>query len=366
MERAETLTKLRGDSTHDRDQHKRVRFEDRFPKPFAKSAPENAQRIILWCLSRDPSNRPTAEELLSSDLIPRKIEVEQHYLEEALELLTNSQSDSVNQILNALFNRPTPDVIEMTYDTDAAVKANNMGSTQGKNRISSPAQAVLKAVEDIRSGAMANSSIQSLAMCASSQVAAAIALQRARLAGRIGKGGKGILKRSTQRAAGVIAMRAATSAAVTGALDGVHGADPTVIQTVCSRLSSIFQAHGAVHLKSPLLRPRPATAHSLAVGGPAELIDTRGTVLLLPEDLCAPFARSVGRGGSAASNIKRYDIDRVHHKAIAGGHPREALEATFDIVMEDPEANGRQIEAESIFVACQVMGVLPQTEGLVK
>lgn len=364
MERAETLTKLRGDHTHDRDEHhKRVRFEDRFSEVFAKATPENAQRIILWCLDRDPAERPSAEELLSSDLIPRKIEVEQHYLEEALELLTNSQSDSVMQILNALFNRPTPDVIEMTYDTDAAVKANNMGPSKGNNRMSTPAQAVLKAIEDIRSGAIENSSIQSLAMNACSQLAAAVALQRAREAGRIGKGGKGILKRSTQRAAGVIAMRAATSAAVTGALDGIHGADPTIVETMCSRLSSIFQTHGAVHLKSPLLRPRPATAHSLAVGGPVELIDTRGTVLLLPEDLCAPFARSVGRGGAAASNIKRYDIDRVHHKAIAGGHPREALEASFDIVMEDPQASGRQIEAETIFVACQVMALLAQQES---
>jgi len=117
MERAETLTKLRGEGVHEKDEKKRVRFEDRFEDPFSKSAPENVQRIILWCLDRDPAKRPTAEELLASDLIPRKIEVEQQYLDEALELLSNSQSDSINQILNAMFNRPTPDVIELMYDT---------------------------------------------------------------------------------------------------------------------------------------------------------------------------------------------------------------------------------------------------------
>ena len=296
-------------------------------------------------------------------MIPRKIEVEQHYLAEALELLTNSQSDSFQQILDGIFNRPTSDVIEMTYDTDSAVKANNLGHAKGKNRTPTPSQAILKAIEDIRAGALDATSLTSLAMNASSQVAAASALQRARLAGRIGKGGKGILKRSTQRTAGIIAARAATAAAITGAFDGVHGADPTIVETICSRLGAIFQAHGAVHLKSPLLRPRPATAHSLVVGGPAEVIDSRGTVLLLPEDLTAPFARAVGRGGTAAANIKRWDIDRIHHRSMAGGHPREGLEAAFDVVMDDPQVNGRQIEAECIFVACQVMGSLPCSEG---
>lgn len=84
MERAETLTRLRGDnnivSTEGsklpedwknnaerttgesiwRDQASR-----RFPDYFIKSAPENAQRMILWCLDRAPSHRPSAEALLS-------------------------------------------------------------------------------------------------------------------------------------------------------------------------------------------------------------------------------------------------------------------------------------------------------------
>jgi hypothetical protein len=216
MERAQTLATLRGDhaASSKTSDEKKVRFEDRFPPAFVKSSPANVQKIILWCLERDPAKRPSANDLLSSDLIPRKIEVEQHYLAEALELLTNSQSDSFQQILNGIFNRPTSEVIEMTYDTDSAVKANNMGLAKGKGRVPTPSQALMKAIEEIRAGALDTTSLNSgaLAMGASAQVAAATALQRACLAGRIGKGGKGILKRSTQRTAGIIAMRAATAA----------------------------------------------------------------------------------------------------------------------------------------------------------
>lgn len=82
MERAETLTKLRGDhaapnksneaaNNQTEKSGKRVRFEDRFSPAFVKSAPENVQSIILWCLERDPSKRPSAEELLSVRLQSR-------------------------------------------------------------------------------------------------------------------------------------------------------------------------------------------------------------------------------------------------------------------------------------------------------
>lgn len=94
MERSEILNQLRS-VTH-----------DIFPASFSTSAPKNVQDIIRWCLKREPANRPSAQELLKvrsqllenidsliilesqfssssfkSDLLPRKIEVEQRYLE---------------------------------------------------------------------------------------------------------------------------------------------------------------------------------------------------------------------------------------------------------------------------------------------
>jgi translation initiation factor 2-alpha kinase 4 len=298
-----------------------------------------------------------------SELLPRKIELEQHYLAEALQTLTNPQSDSFTQILEALFGRPTPDLMEVTFDTDVAAKANNAGQSviQGSKQIVSPSRGLMRAISDIRvTSGLEIESLTSLAMSASSLVSATSALRRARNAG---KSGKGIMKRSAQRAAGILAMNAAASAAITGAADGVHGADPRVVETVCAGLSAIFEAHGAVRLRTPLLRPRPANCSETIEGGPAELLNSRGTVVLLPEDLTASFARALGRGGTATANIKRYEMDRVYHKSLAGGHPRESLEASFDIVNDDRQASGVHLEAESLMAVCQVMDSVVAPQG---
>jgi translation initiation factor 2-alpha kinase 4 len=258
------------------------------------------------------------------------------------------------QILRAMFERPSLDLIDLTYDTDVSAMANNLGTMQSGKPELSPSEGLLKAISDIRAGVFDFDSLQSIAMSASSLVSATASLRRSKNVGRIGKGGK----RTTQRTAGILAMTAATSAAVTGALDGVHGADPRVVESMCSKLVSIFESHGAVHLKSPLLRPRPNHSTPSDVGGPAELLDTRGNVVLLPEDLTASFARAVGRGGAATSQLKRYDIDRVYHRSVAGGHPRETLEASFDLVHEDPHVRGCQLECEALMVVCQAFAIV--------
>lgn len=295
MERAETLVTLRADRDlgttsaaplkgwKDCDKEDLERFTRlRFPLEFTKTAPENAQRMILWCLERNPNKRPTAEELLSSELLPRKIELEQHYLDEALEILvTSSQSESYLQIVEAIFSRRNADMIEFTFDTDVAAKSNFMLSGDG-------AMELLRAMGAIRAGSIDMATLTSLAMSSTSIVAATASLRRSRNAGRLGKGGKGMLKRSTQRAAGILAMRAAAAAAVTGTLDGIHGADPLVVERVLDLCKKVFQLHGAVRLRSPLLRPRTSST-STSAGGPAEVINSRGVVLLLPEDLTAPF-----------------------------------------------------------------------------
>ena len=74
-------------------------------------------------------------------------------------------------------------------------------------------------------------------------------------------------------------------------------------------------------------------------------------------------ARAVGRGGAATANVKRFDISPVYHRSVAGGHPKESLEATFDIVQDEGSTRGHQLEAETILSVCQVMTSLPTSEG---
>jgi translation initiation factor 2-alpha kinase 4 len=327
MERAETLTTLRGDRDRDPDSGSimpkeswidcdRNEFEPlartRLPSCLVDSVPENAQRMILWCLERNASNRPTAEDLLASELLPRKIELEKHYLDEAMEILiTNSQSESYLQIVDAIFSRPNPDLVEFTFDTDIAARSNFLLS-------GNVAEELLRSIGAIRAGAVDMSALSSLAMSSSSIAACTASFKRSRYAGRLGKGGKAMLKQSTQRTAGILAMRAATAAAVTGSLDGVLGADPLIVDRLVELCKGVFHTHGAVCLRSPLLRPR-ANSTASSVGGPAEVINSRGVVLLLPEDLTAPF----GEFGVTTRFLPGCSLANLHVSSSFSSQPEQ-------------------------------------------
>jgi histidyl-tRNA synthetase len=90
-----------------------------------------------------------------------------------------------------------------------------------------------------------------------------------------------------------------------------------MIDVVCSRLRSIFESHGATRLQPPFLRPRDHVDFN-SLNGPAQVINDRGFVLTIREDLTVNFARAIARCGLAANNVKRYDIDKVFHESDAG------------------------------------------------
>ncbi|KAK1734261.1 eukaryotic translation initiation factor 2-alpha kinase [Skeletonema marinoi] len=375
MERAENITCLRGDS---RDVVQSLSKEAsaplftkegaiigdweevadrRLPPEFRASMPENAQKLILWCTERSPENRPSAKQILNSRLMPRKMELEQKYLNEVLQTLSNPQSDtSYQQILSKIFNRPTPTHIITTYDNDVALKANNTREI---------AAHVLKTtLDNIKGSHWGSHSMNYTSPMSSCAVSGAItSLRRAEHVGVVTGGGKEgeALRGAPQQVATITAMTSATAAAVTGA-DGIIGPDPRVIDYVCSKLSTIFQSHGAVHLPSPLLKPRDALDLIATLNEPAQVVNSRGAALTLKQDLTVNFARSISRGGAATSNIKRYEIGKCFLESDAGGHPKEMLEASFDIVQDASSVNQPFLEAEAVLVLCQVIKVLAPVE----
>ena len=112
MERAETLLRLRGESPADppvsvaskkeNDTTKKdwkAKAKERFPESFVSTAPEAAQQIILWCTESRPEDRPSAEELLKSDLLPKRLELESRYLQDALQILVSRNFYRVDSLM---------------------------------------------------------------------------------------------------------------------------------------------------------------------------------------------------------------------------------------------------------------------------
>jgi len=340
MHRAQTLEKLRGDSLQ-RNNHQsessegnilesdlwreqvRIRFPDSFQD--VKQCPENIQKVILWCLEWSPDRRPSVDELLRSELIP--------------------ESENLSAMLQALFHRQATSIsneIDITWDTDAATKVRGQYPIGGKRCLRA---LLLNHLHEIGGTSFRDMyRLQSHAMNGVAMKAAEESLKRARNVGKI----RGALHHAPQQTAAILAMSAATTAACTGQ---VLGAEPRVVDSICNQLIKVFQSHGAVKISPPLLRPKCRLEKGRE--GYAEVMNERGIQLLLPEDLTVNFARSLGRTGGIG--VKRYDIDRVYHKSKAGGHPRENLDASFDIALEGAQPKGHIFEAEVIMVVRQIM-----------
>jgi translation initiation factor 2-alpha kinase 4 len=106
MERAQALTRLRD--------------EDFLPGNF--EAPDNVKQVIEWLCKTNPASRPSAAELLSSPLLPPKIELEGDYLNEAIQTLANPQGKFFGQLVETLLSQEPVDHVDYTYDHLESVK----------------------------------------------------------------------------------------------------------------------------------------------------------------------------------------------------------------------------------------------------
>ena len=234
--------------------------------------------------------------------------------------------------------------VDITFDTDVALKAYKYGARRSRSQPDVLAKA-LHSLGYSMADILSLSPMNSLATVAAAS--AAMTLKKA-------DASRGV----PQQVASVFAAAAASSAAITGDLSG----DARVVNTIKAGLVKIFECHGAIELNAPLLRPRhPVRNPPDTAGGPAELLNQRGSVLLLPEDLTVGFARSVARSGGGATRLKRYAVGNTFLKSLAGGHPRETLDASFDIVQpaDDRPTKPQIFEAELIVVLCTALTSLP-------
>ncbi|KAJ8613345.1 hypothetical protein CTAYLR_002239 [Chrysophaeum taylorii] len=133
------------------------------------------------------------------------------------------------------------------------------------------------------------------------------------------------------------------------------------------RLRDIFERHGAVPLAAPVLRPRPprraegeTTTTNTTTPGFYELVDPRGTVVVLPSELTTAFARRVAAEPIRQEGVfRRYEIGRVFDRGEKG--PRERPAAAFDVACLGPRAT-RTLEAECLALAASLA---PPLKGVV-
>lgn len=74
--------------------------------------------MIGWLLNHDPALRPTAQELLKSDLLPPP-QMEESELHEVLQhTMANVNGKAYRTMVNQLFSQNTSPVMDYTYDVD--------------------------------------------------------------------------------------------------------------------------------------------------------------------------------------------------------------------------------------------------------
>eukprot|EP00064_Thunnus_orientalis_P004159 superscaffoldBa00000371_g4170 len=89
-----------------------------FPEDFTAYEQGTQRRVIEWLLIHDPALRPTAQELLKSELLPPP-QMEESELHEVLQhTMANINGKAYRTMVGQLFAQNTTPVIDFTYDID--------------------------------------------------------------------------------------------------------------------------------------------------------------------------------------------------------------------------------------------------------
>ncbi|KAI4804081.1 hypothetical protein KUCAC02_025723 [Chaenocephalus aceratus] len=89
-----------------------------FPEDFTEYEQGTQRKVIEWLMNHDPALRPTAQELLKSELLPPP-QMEESELHEVLQhTMANINGKSYRTMVGQLFAQNTSPVMDYTYDID--------------------------------------------------------------------------------------------------------------------------------------------------------------------------------------------------------------------------------------------------------
>lgn len=90
-----------------------LKIPDSFP---AQEGYAHFQAIILWLIQRNPKERPSAKDLLSSQFIPPRADIDSKYLREITEAVYRPNSTAAVDVLSILFDKAAPSRDDSDFD----------------------------------------------------------------------------------------------------------------------------------------------------------------------------------------------------------------------------------------------------------
>ncbi|CAD6209191.1 GSCOCG00003773001-RA-CDS [Cotesia congregata] len=207
------------------------------PPDMTETEMPHQTHLLRWLLNHDPNQRPTAQELLTSEYLPPPLLEEAELQEMVQHTLSNSQSKAYKYLISCCFTQKVSQAEDINYDMT------------------------------------------------------------------------------------VLNRPANSSSSVVNRLLHDH---------VKSIIVEVFQRHGGVNLATPLLMPKSGHLYDHTETC-VKLMTHSGSIVTIPHDLRAPFARYVA--WNDILHLRRYVIERVfREEKVHGFHPKELYECAFDII----------------------------------